>query len=69
MSGQFVTTLGHFLTRHCKFDNHCIMTRTLITQAAIPLLTSVTTFRFHTNATLQPKKRKEVKLFAYPRFA
>ena len=33
-----------------------------------PNLTSITTFRFHTIATLQPKKRKEVKLFAYPRF-
>jgi hypothetical protein len=30
-----------------------------------PQLTSVTTFRFPSNATLQPKKRKKVKLFAF----
>jgi len=28
-------------------------------------ITSVTTFRFPANTTQQPKKRKEVKLFAY----
>jgi hypothetical protein len=32
------------------------------------LLTSVSTFRFHTNSALQPKKRKELSLSAYSHF-
>jgi hypothetical protein len=35
------------------------MTKTLITQAATPLLTSVSTFCFSHNANLQTKKNKK----------
>ena len=56
---QFATTFGHFRTTLCKLDNSCIMTKTLITQAATPLLTSVSTFCFSHNANLQTKKNKK----------
>jgi len=45
---------------YLKFKKHNL------TNTAI--LTSVSTFRFHTIATLQPKKRKELSLSASPRF-
>ena len=37
------------------------------TMTTTAILTSVSTFRFHVNSALQPKKRKELSLFAYPR--
>jgi hypothetical protein len=43
----------------CNIDTDCNLTRTLITQAETPLLTSVCTFCFFNNNSFQCQKNKK----------
>lgn len=47
----------------CSFGE-CTLTTTTYFKTKTALLTGITTFRFHTIAALQPKKRKEFPPFA-----
>ncbi|MBI5538535.1 MAG: hypothetical protein HY951_00615 [Bacteroidia bacterium] len=61
---EIVTMTCEVGTSTYKFETGCNLTKTLIICNETSLLTSVSTFRFHTNSTLQPKKRKELSLFS-----